>query len=92
MFNKKIIKSLQLNNIEFKILLKDDYLLEENIFIGLEGEYKVLRIAEDSPNPIDLFLTTEDNIKVYNKDGELILYVDQIYNDYNDLLRYLKEY
>lgn len=92
MFEKKIIKSLQLNNIDFKILHKEDFLLEEKINIGIEGEYKVLRIAEDSPNPIDLFLTTDSNIKVYNKNGELILNIDQVYNDYNDLIRYLKEY
>ncbi|MGL5711165.1 MAG: hypothetical protein ACRCW9_10050 [Cetobacterium sp.] len=92
MFDKKIIKALQNNLIEFRILLREDELLEEKLKVGIEGEYQILRIADDSPNPIDLYLTTDGNIKVYEHHGELILNIDQVYNDLNSLINFLKEY
>lgn len=91
-FKKELIKLLLKNNLDFRIVKANDFLLEEQIKVGEEGNLKIIRIAEVSPNPIDLYLTTKLNIKLYNKNGELIKLVDNVYYTYSDLINFLKEY
>lgn len=92
-FDKDLIKKLQINNIDFRIVKKEENLLEDpNIKVGEEGHLTIIRIADNSPNPLDLYLTTKCKIKCYNKNGELLNIVDDIYYDTKDLLKFLKEY
>jgi hypothetical protein len=87
-----IIRKLSKLNIEFRALSHNCFLLDEDIQVGHEGKRTIIRICENSLNPLDVYLTTKNNYKVYDKNGNLIFKIDNVYYTEQDFINYLKKY
>ena len=87
-----LIKALADLNIDFRLLSVNCTMLEEDIKIGKEGRGNIIRLCENSMNPLDIYLTTKNKYRVYDKTGTQIFYIDKVYVTERDFINFLRKY
>lgn len=92
-FNSSFIKKLtKIHDVDFRLLDITDKILDEDIVVGKEGAGSIIRLCEFTTNPLDIYITTKNHYKIYDKHGTLINTIDHVYYTEEDFINYLKVY
>lgn len=92
-FSAAFIEQLMMDkNTGLRFVTPNDILFESKEPAGEEAVGVVLRIAEDSNNPLEVHLTTAGNFKIYDKLGCMVKFFDTKYEHIKDIVRFLKKY
>ena len=92
-FSAAFIEQLMMDkNTGLRFINSNDILFETQESAGEEAVGNVIRLAEDSNNPLEVHMTTSGNFRVYNKLGSMIKFFDTKFEHIKDIVSFLKKY
>lgn len=90
-FDSSFVEKLMSDkSLKFRLVGVKDILFHNNEEAGEESIGNVARVAENTPLPLEIVLTTAGNYKLFDKQGKMVKFLDKKYHTLEEIIYYIK--